>query len=185
MPHSDYLIHFNKNHSKANGQFISGDGDSDGIVNDHAHRSKNSKGGRTDGWYDYSRDVVRREGGKKYYIDKDGNKHRLKLGEYGALGNISLRSKYGSKKVDWMSLSARNKEEDVKLHKASAAFRAVKAATNAVTLVKSKNYILKAMSAYRLVKNLTLAAKDYSTAKIIDKEIADIPISELFKKKEG
>lgn len=35
-----YLIHFNKNHSKANGQFISGDGDSDGIVNDHAHRSK-------------------------------------------------------------------------------------------------------------------------------------------------
>lgn len=26
-----YLIHYNKNHSKTNGQFISGDGDSDVI----------------------------------------------------------------------------------------------------------------------------------------------------------
>lgn len=34
---ADYLIHYNKNHSKANGQFVSGDGDGDGIVNDHAH----------------------------------------------------------------------------------------------------------------------------------------------------
>lgn len=31
----NYLIHYNKNHSKANGQFVSGDGDGDGIVNDH------------------------------------------------------------------------------------------------------------------------------------------------------
>lgn len=34
-----YLIHYNKNHSKANGQFVSGDGDGDGISNDHAHKS--------------------------------------------------------------------------------------------------------------------------------------------------
>lgn len=40
MSYPNYLIHFNKNHSKANGQFVSGDGDGDGIVNDHAHRSK-------------------------------------------------------------------------------------------------------------------------------------------------
>lgn len=38
MYHTTYLIHYNKNHSKANGQFVSGDGDGDGIVNDHAHR---------------------------------------------------------------------------------------------------------------------------------------------------
>lgn len=34
----NYLCHYNKNHSKTNGQFTSGDGDGDGISNDHAHR---------------------------------------------------------------------------------------------------------------------------------------------------
>lgn len=33
-----YLVHYNKNHSKANGQFVSGDGDGDGIVNDHKNQ---------------------------------------------------------------------------------------------------------------------------------------------------
>ena len=40
----DYLVHYNKNHSKSNGQFVSGDGDGDGIANDHARRSET--GGR-------------------------------------------------------------------------------------------------------------------------------------------
>ena len=40
MKYPSYLIHFNKNHSKKNGQFISGDGDGDGIPNDHAARKK-------------------------------------------------------------------------------------------------------------------------------------------------
>jgi hypothetical protein len=44
----DYLMHFNKNHSKANGQFVSGDGDADGIVDDHHHYS-NNKSGATSG----------------------------------------------------------------------------------------------------------------------------------------
>ena len=35
-----YLVHYNKNHSKANGQFTSGDGDGDGIANDHANQRK-------------------------------------------------------------------------------------------------------------------------------------------------
>ena len=38
MEHPSYLIHYNKNHSKANGQFVSGDGDGDGQVNDRAAR---------------------------------------------------------------------------------------------------------------------------------------------------
>ena len=42
MYYPDYLIHYNKNHSAKNGQFTSGDGDGDGIANDHAHRSKKS-----------------------------------------------------------------------------------------------------------------------------------------------
>lgn len=44
MYYPDYLIHYNKNHSAKNGQFTSGDGDGDGISNDHAHRSKKSAG---------------------------------------------------------------------------------------------------------------------------------------------
>ena len=40
---TDYLIHFNSNHSPRNGQFIRGDGDNDGIVNDHAHRRKGDR----------------------------------------------------------------------------------------------------------------------------------------------
>lgn len=35
-----YLVHYNKNHSKANGQFTSGDGDGDGIADDHANQRK-------------------------------------------------------------------------------------------------------------------------------------------------
>lgn len=44
MYYPDYLIHYNKNHSAKNGQFTSGDGDGDGIANDHAHRSKKDGG---------------------------------------------------------------------------------------------------------------------------------------------
>lgn len=36
------LMHFNKNHSKHNGQFISGDGDGDGVVDDHNNGKKSS-----------------------------------------------------------------------------------------------------------------------------------------------
>lgn len=36
-----YLIHFNQNHSRKNGQFINGDGDGDGIVDDHHNYSRN------------------------------------------------------------------------------------------------------------------------------------------------
>lgn len=39
----NYLIHYNKNHSKSNGQFTSGDGDGDGIANDHAHQKKTDR----------------------------------------------------------------------------------------------------------------------------------------------
>jgi hypothetical protein len=38
-----YLIHFNGNHSRKNGQFINGDGDNDGIVDDHHNYSRNKK----------------------------------------------------------------------------------------------------------------------------------------------
>jgi len=40
----NYLCHYNQNHSKKNGQFVSGDGDGDGISNDHANQRKKIKG---------------------------------------------------------------------------------------------------------------------------------------------
>lgn len=43
MSYPNYLIHYNKNHSSKNGQFVSGDGDGDGITNDHAQRKGNGK----------------------------------------------------------------------------------------------------------------------------------------------
>jgi hypothetical protein len=73
----NYLIHFNKNHSKSNGQFVSGDGDGDGIANDNAHRSKtHNADGRKKGVYsakveNYKKGNVFRD---PYYIDKRGNK---------------------------------------------------------------------------------------------------------------
>jgi len=38
-----YLAHFNGNHSRHNGQFINGDGDNDGIIDDHHNYSRNKK----------------------------------------------------------------------------------------------------------------------------------------------
>lgn len=37
----DYLVHFNGNHSSKNGRFTNGDGDNDGIVDDHHNYSRN------------------------------------------------------------------------------------------------------------------------------------------------
>lgn len=39
----DSLTHYNKNHSKTNGQFTSGDGDGDGIVDDHHNQNSRKK----------------------------------------------------------------------------------------------------------------------------------------------
>lgn len=39
--YADYLVHFNKNHSSKNGQFTFGDGDGDGISDDHHNYKKN------------------------------------------------------------------------------------------------------------------------------------------------
>lgn len=45
-----YLIHFNGNHSSKNGQFVSGDGDKDGVIDDHHNYAKNkNKGMKGDG----------------------------------------------------------------------------------------------------------------------------------------
>ena len=40
MFYPNYLIHFNRQHDPKTGKFIFGDGDGDGIANDHAHKKK-------------------------------------------------------------------------------------------------------------------------------------------------
>lgn len=39
----NYLVHFNKNHSPKNGQFTFGDGDGDGIIDDHRNQKADKK----------------------------------------------------------------------------------------------------------------------------------------------
>lgn len=52
MWYPSYLIHYNKNHSSKNGRFVSGDGDGDGILDDHHNYARNkqaqSGGGSSD-----------------------------------------------------------------------------------------------------------------------------------------
>ena len=45
---ADYLIHFNRNHNPKNGRFDFGDGDGDGIRNDHANHKKETFGKKVD-----------------------------------------------------------------------------------------------------------------------------------------
>lgn len=69
----NYLIHFNKNHSKANGQFISGDGDDDGIIDDHHHYASNRRG-------DTSGSNVEGSSKKKGVFSDSGRGRALKRG---------------------------------------------------------------------------------------------------------
>ena len=64
----NYLIHYNKNHSKANGQFVSGDGDGDGMVNDNANRRKGVWSAKIE---NYNKGTMFND---SYYVDKKGNK---------------------------------------------------------------------------------------------------------------
>lgn len=70
----NYLCHYNKNHSKANGQFVSGDGDGDGVANDHANRSKNNGGKSSRSSRESKRDAsyeqLKKTQGKKMGIGK-------------------------------------------------------------------------------------------------------------------
>ena len=68
MTYPDYLVHFNKNHSKTNGQFVSGDGDGDGVVNDHANQKKGPWSAKID---NYHKGTIFKD---PYYIDKQGKK---------------------------------------------------------------------------------------------------------------
>ena len=72
MHYSNYLIHYNKNHSKANGQFVSGDGDGDGISNDHSNQRKGngSRSGGRDAKIDASYNQLKKSQGKKMGVGK-------------------------------------------------------------------------------------------------------------------
>ena len=73
---STYLVHFNQNHDRKNGRFTYGDGDGDGIVDDHANQKKETSAGGKIGKaveaYDNARDYVRSRQAKEdqYQLSK-------------------------------------------------------------------------------------------------------------------
>lgn len=76
----DYLIHFNKNHSPKNGQFTSGDGDSDGVRDDHHNYSKNKVTSPDGKNISVSKPLSRYTGSKaEKYLKKDGIKKVRKI----------------------------------------------------------------------------------------------------------
>lgn len=92
MAYPNYLIHYNKNHSKKNGQFVSGDGDGDGTADEHHRYSKNGIKEESKGDWDYHkpgdrkyRKKLEKMGAqrKKYDSDfensEDGKKARVKM----------------------------------------------------------------------------------------------------------
>ena len=72
---ANYLVHFNKNHNPKNGQFTFGDGDGDGIRDDHSNQD-DSVGGKIKkavAGYDQMRDSYRQRAMKEenYQISKE------------------------------------------------------------------------------------------------------------------
>ena len=101
-----YLIHYNKNHSPKNGQFVSGDGDGDGIVNDQHHKKESKV---------YSAKIKNYKKGNAfrdpYYIDKNGNKrsymsYKEMPVEVQAAEKTRAKGKQFAKKLGGLTLSA-------------------------------------------------------------------------------
>ena len=113
-----YLIHFNKNHSPKNGQFTSGDGDADGVRDDH-HNYKKNKVTNPDGKgvsvktetkkndeYEVEKTVISKTTGNKKAVDdlvEDFNKNTeydvpyKNLDEYISANKKYYKEKYGIK----------------------------------------------------------------------------------------
>lgn len=99
-----YLIHYNKNHSTKNGQFISGDGDGDGIPNDHKNQKYGYKYEKASNLSDdeLKRRNQRKQNEKKYEQLYNPGKTVSRVGghlsEAGrAVGNVRLKGKKGPK----------------------------------------------------------------------------------------
>jgi hypothetical protein len=124
MKYPDYLVHYNKNHSSKTGQFAPGDGDGDGVSNDHANQRKKGQ---------YSAKIENYHKGnafhEAYYIDKNGNKRSY--------------MSYKEMPVDAQNAErARNKGKQVAKKVAGIAISTVSAAAIAVgatLLVRSLN----------------------------------------------
>ena len=76
MAYPDYLVHFNRNHDKKTGKFTYGDGDGDGINNDHANQKKETLGEKAKKAVDsYDRAVAsgraRSIKGEQYKVTRD------------------------------------------------------------------------------------------------------------------
>ena len=89
MIYPSYLIHYNKNHSKTNGQFVSGDGDGDGISNDHKNQKEpvNLKKIQKMGSYDVyklTKKMIDKKRSKLYGVNDSRRKYNGAIGEKSA-----------------------------------------------------------------------------------------------------
>ena len=104
-----YLMHFNRNHSSKNGQFVSGDGDGDGILNDNKNQRKALRLERKDEkWAKRNYDRIYKKAYKpvrkemKTYVKKELNKvygNQLRQGKV----SRSFMNEYNRKLAELMN----------------------------------------------------------------------------------
>ena len=108
MSYPSYLIHFNKNHSSSTGQFISGDGDGDGVIDDHHNYKKNKLVSKFSG--ENARENLRKAGTYKVHkmVDKELKKGD-KLDRYGRAKRSIERIESDYKKAEEIGTQKFNK----------------------------------------------------------------------------
>ena len=116
MAYPSYLIHYNKNHSKKNGQFVSGDGDGDGTADEHHRYSKN--GVKDSKSYNIQKEYDSSWGRNRYTIssiNKIGNKNVDKMSNTSKKKiNFNLRDGvYTTPKDKKLSDKQKNKNDEI------------------------------------------------------------------------
>lgn len=113
MRYPDYLVHVNQNHNPKNGQFAPGDGDGDGVSNDHANQRKKTtskkntatkkkstakkKYNEVDAWESISKGITNAANTYSYALEKDPSR-KLEKGVNLFLDNSKLINN-GSRKA--------------------------------------------------------------------------------------
>lgn len=109
MAYPSYLIHFNKNHDKL-GRFAIGDGDGDGIRDDHANQEKETAGQkikRAVDTYDSVRSDIRRR-------NLEDEEYKVKK------GNLNLRQDQIANQRNQEQTDVKSRNIDLSLQKQDA-----------------------------------------------------------------
>lgn len=157
---SEYLIHFNKNHSHKNGQFIPGDGDGDGQINDRANRGKSSNEWAKKNIYEYRNGTLTPAGSRRYQNEIRSNRQKPK-----------------DKRVDESALRDPNKWIRDDLKSMTDIARASKDASTSTSTLLDKIFKSKPNERLDLSK-----MSDSEIINKINREINEVRYNELFNK---